>query len=588
MKAHLFWEKNENRILTMLTLLVNIAFVSLFFDFYYDLNDDVLMKDIMTGVYTGTPDGHNMQTLYVLGAFISFCYRLCGWIPWYGLFLFLCQAVSLYLVGVRFMDFCRKTWSKIGSMLLLSFFLWGVFLSHMTAIQYTVTAAVMASAAIFLFMTTKRGLTVKQFVLCNVPSIVLVILAYQLRTEMLFLVFPLICLAGLFRWLEEKCFFQKENFGKYGITIGLILLGMLLSRLLDFAAYGSEDWQRFLTFFEKRTEVYDYHYEVLTSKEHAEYLESLGLNEAQQELLANYNFGLDESIDEQVLAKIAVYAKENTTGTEFSVERLLEKMKRYVYRTLHNEDAPYNYMVLAGYLCVAVLGIQAALADRERKGRWKFVWELVLLGIFRTILWMYVLLMGRDPVRITHSLYLAEFAVLLGMLCIRRKQVEREWIGYLPYILLAGIFGCYLSHSITTTFGSQSIREEANADCLAIAQYCREHPENFYFEDVYSTVRFSQKIFEDTDNRLTNYDIMGGWMCKSPLYYEKLKQFGMDTMEEALLRQENVYLLMDMGEEGSNTDWVQAYYAGKGISVSIEAVDTICDEYTVFRVAEQE
>ncbi|MDD6811871.1 MAG: hypothetical protein PUD93_08405 [Lachnospiraceae bacterium] len=588
MKAHLFWEKNKNRILTMLTILVNIAFVSLFFDFYYDLNDDVMMKDIMSGVYTGTPDGHNMQTLYILGVVISFCYRLCGSIPWYGLFLFLCQMISLYLVGVRCMDFCRKTWTKIGNMLFLSSFLWGVFLSHQTAIQYTVTAAVMASAAIFLFMTTKRGLTVKQFVLCNVPSIVLVILAYQLRTEMLLLVFPLICLAGLFRWLEEEHFFQKENLGKYGITIGIILTGMLFSRLLDFAAYGSEDWQRFLTFFEKRTEVYDYHYEVLTSGEHAEYLESIGLNGAQQELLANYNFGLDESIDEQVLTKIATYAKENTTGTKFSVERLLEKTKLYVYRTLHSEDAPYNYMVLAGYLCVVILGIQAALTDKERKGRWKFVWELVLLGIFRTILWMYVLLMGRDPVRITHSLYLAEFAVLLGMLCIQMKKVGKEWTGYIPYILLTGVFVCYLPHSIATTFDDQEAREEVNAGCLAIAQYCREHPDSFYFEDVYSTVGFSRKIFADTDNRLTNYDIMGGWMCKSPLYYEKLKQFGMDTMEEALLRQENVYFIMDMGEEGNNTGWVQAYYAGKGISVSIEAVDTICDEYMVFQVVEQE
>lgn len=588
MKARLFWEKNKNRILTMLTILVNIAFVSLFFDFYYDLNDDVLMKDIMAGVYTGTPDGHNMQTLYVLGAFLSFCYRLCGSIPWYGLFLFLCQMISLYLVGVRLLDFCRKTWTKIGNMLFLSFFLWGVFLSHQTAIQYTVTAAVMASAAIFLFMTTKRGLTVKQFVLCNVPSIVLVILAYQLRTEMLLLVFPLICLAGLIRWLEEEKFFQKDNFRKYGIMIGCILTGMLISRLLDFAAYGSEDWQRFLTFFEKRTEVYDYHYEVLTSGEHAEYLESIGLNGAQQELLANYNFGLDESIDEQVLTKIATYAKENTTGTKFSVERLLEKTKLYVYRTLHSEDAPYNYMVLAGYLCVAILGIQAALTDKERKGRWKFVWELVLLGIFRTILWMYVLLMGRDPVRITHSLYLAEFAVLLGMLCIQIKKVGKEWTGYIPYILLTGVFVCYLPHSIATTFDDQEAREEVHAGCLAIAQYCREHPDSFYFEDVYSTVGFSQKIFADTDNRLTNYDIMGGWMCKSPLYYEKLKQFGMDTMEEALLQQENVYFIMDMGEEGSDTGWVQAYYAGKGISVSIEAVDTICDEYTVFQVVKQE
>ena len=78
--------KCENRIIMTLTIIVNIALMGLFFDFYYDLNDDVLMKDIMAGVYSGTPEGHNMQTLYILGAFIALCYRLCRSIPWYGLF----------------------------------------------------------------------------------------------------------------------------------------------------------------------------------------------------------------------------------------------------------------------------------------------------------------------------------------------------------------------------------------------------------------------------------------------------------------------------------------------------------------------
>ena len=45
------------------------------FDFYYDLNDDVLIKDILSGVYTGTPEGHTMQLLYPLGLLLSLLYR---------------------------------------------------------------------------------------------------------------------------------------------------------------------------------------------------------------------------------------------------------------------------------------------------------------------------------------------------------------------------------------------------------------------------------------------------------------------------------------------------------------------------------
>ena len=81
--------KYGNYIITIATILVNIIALSIFSDFYYDLNDDFFMRDIMSGAYTGTPDGHNVQTLYVLGAFISLFYKLCGTLPWYGLFLLL-------------------------------------------------------------------------------------------------------------------------------------------------------------------------------------------------------------------------------------------------------------------------------------------------------------------------------------------------------------------------------------------------------------------------------------------------------------------------------------------------------------------
>ena len=203
------FRKYKNWIIMILTIAVNAALMSIFFDFYYDLNDDVLMKDIMAGVYTGIPDGHNMQTLYILGAFIALCYRLCRNIPWYGLFLFLCQMGSLYLIGVRMLHFCKNILSKAGVLLLVTLFTWGVVLPHMIAIQYTITCSMLAGAAIFLFMTTERTLTCKQYVIGNLSAVFLVILAYQLRSEMLLLLFPLICLAGLFCWLEEERFFQK-------------------------------------------------------------------------------------------------------------------------------------------------------------------------------------------------------------------------------------------------------------------------------------------------------------------------------------------------------------------------------------------
>lgn len=594
MKIQKAWEKYGNCIIMLMTIAVNIILLSFFFDFYYDMNDDVMMKDIMSGVYSGTPDGHNMQTLYILGAFISLLYRLCRSIPWYGLFLFFCQIGSLYLAGLRLLQLSKKRYVKAGSVVLVTVFLWGVALSHTIAIQYTLTCSMLASAAIFLFMTSKGSLSVKEFVLRNIPSILLVILAYQLRTEMLLLVFPLVCLAGLFRWAEEEKFFVKENYLKYGIVIGAILLGMLFSRLIDFAAYGSEDWKSFVSFFNNRTEVYDYHYDILTSGEHKEYLTSIGLNDAQQELLDNYNFGLSEDIDEKIMGKIAEYAAKGTDGETESEKRasggffnhLWQQGKLYIYRLYHTEDFPYNILVISGYICLFIIGIMNAFNVTAIKRRFSFLWELALLGAVRTALWMFILMQGRYPERITHSLYLAEVMVLMGMLCMRLLNDGRQKSVEAALVFLGLICICCLPKSINEALSDMKAREEANRGEMAIAAYCKAHPENFYFEDVYSTVGFSQKIFQNVDNSIANYDIMGGWMCKSPLYRKKLKQFGITTMEEGLLREPFVYFIIDMEERNGDTDWLKSYYAQKGITVTVEQEDLIDGRYIVYQVLE--
>ena len=43
----------ENCILTLFVVLTNVIVMGVFFDFYYDLNDDTMIKDILSGVSHG-------------------------------------------------------------------------------------------------------------------------------------------------------------------------------------------------------------------------------------------------------------------------------------------------------------------------------------------------------------------------------------------------------------------------------------------------------------------------------------------------------------------------------------------------------
>lgn len=111
-KLGTLYRKWENWILPALFVLILLLLLGLRFDYYYDLNDDVLMKDILSGVYTGAFESRNVQMLFPLSLILSFVCRIFGTSYVYGLFLCVCQFGSLYVILYRSMRFVTKTMGK--------------------------------------------------------------------------------------------------------------------------------------------------------------------------------------------------------------------------------------------------------------------------------------------------------------------------------------------------------------------------------------------------------------------------------------------------------------------------------------------
>ena len=617
----------ENCILAFAVTGVSALLMGIFFDFYFDLNDDTMMRDIMAGLYSGVPDGHNMQTLYPLGAALALCYRLCREIPWYGLFLFLCQFGCFFLLGLRLCgavdDFSASQADKTGHryakmglkaaiLLGLAIMMWGTWLLHMVNMQYTITCAILCAAAVFRFMTTLRGTGAGRFVRDNIVSVLLVVLAFQLRSEMLLLTLPFMAFAMWFCWWEESPFLSAKKMKKYGAVAGLMFLGMGLSLLIDSAAYGSEEWKDFRRFFDARTTVYDFYQEVVTQDEYRDALCELGVSPAKQTLLRNYNFGLDEEIDTGMLEEVASYAADSVGGARDWGKIFKDSLLFYRYRTVHLDDAPYNLLVLLGYAANAILYVILFLEERKTSvgesagknvpisetagkqpvGRllWRMA-QLAMLFAMRSALWLFILVRGRDPERITHSLYLVEFVLLAGMLirCLAGRWERRG------RFLLCGLAVLFLLVSLGNFPGivraaqaDQVRREGILRDWQAIDFYCRTHSESFYFEDVYSTVAFSGKLFAKGGKSPANYDIAGGWMCKSPLYREKLSHFGIETAQEALTGSGVYFIMSDAEAKERGVDWLTDFYAERELDAEIEESDRINENFGVYRIRTSE
>ena len=101
-------KKGENGIIAVIYAAVLCGVLAYFFDYYYELNDDYFIKNILSGVYSGTPSAHSIQMLYPLSLILSLLYRINRNISWFGLFLNLCQFGCIALVTERILSFLTK------------------------------------------------------------------------------------------------------------------------------------------------------------------------------------------------------------------------------------------------------------------------------------------------------------------------------------------------------------------------------------------------------------------------------------------------------------------------------------------------
>ena len=617
-----FLKKRENWLIPAFCCLLLFLGIGLAWDYYFDLNDDVLIRDILSGVYTGEPEALTAQLLWPLSALIAGLYRVFPGVSVFGAFLWLCQAGSIFLILKRSLDAvsgsaapgkirAAGTSSVSGSLkklclnLLETLLIAACLLYHLVFVQYTVTAGLLATAAIFTFLTVRereseRAVT---FWLRCLPAALLFWLAFCLRSEMGLLLLPLAGVGGIWKWAARAMrgpVFTGRNAASFLGLFGLILAGVLACFGADRLACSDPEWQEFEALFDARTQVYDFYDASLRSfEENREFYEGLGLTETQCELLVNYNYGADDAIDAQVMEQIAAYGRK-TRGA--FMHSLSEGVWLYVQRLKNNRsivpDDQLPWLALEGgfaalLLAAAFVRWRAARKQKrqERDGgnerEWKdrkafpkesgILWKLLLLGAVRSGLWMYLILRERVPERISHPLYFCELVMLawlfLDTVCGMRQISGQQSSGWqtsgpegLPVrviriaalVLSLAAVVIWLPQEAERTDAEYARREQGNA--VNLAALSRYRQENLYLADVMSTVDFSEKLFTEKI-RPGNYDLLGGWMCKSPHSEKKLAAFGYESMGQAVLSGENVRFV---GEADTDWSWLTELLAEHG------------------------
>lgn len=563
-------EKQKSTFIAAIWVLILFIFAGICFDFYYDFNDDILLKDIFAGLYSGGPDAHSIQVVYLLGCVFSLLYSLVPAVPWFGLFLLVGTGICLWIFFQRTLLLCSARKQQIGLLLVGGILFFTLLLRETVYIQYTVVSGLFAVAAVVLFLTTPRNLSVKEFWIQNVGSVVLAVLCYYLRPKMLFCMAPFIAAAGILHWSREKQIFTKQNFQKYLGVVGVILLGLILGVVSEKIGYGSSQWKEFDRFYAAREQVYDFSW--YPAYEGAEdFYGQIGMNETAYQLVDSYNFALDEAIDTDTLNLIGAYGEKQRLQPDF-LTHVKEAVWELTHRIQFPEDVPYNYVVALTYV-ILLIGIFLA---RDKS----YLWKLPMILAFRCVPWLYVIYIQRAPERVTRPMYIMELVLLLVLIMQEYRLIgERDtariniW-GWIAGGLLGVVALFFLPASISKVQAEQLQREEINSSWIAFNEYTREHPENYYLLDVYSTVYFSEKIFESPSTEQKNYDTLGGWFARSPLGREAraaYMSYETDSLYQALL-EDNFYFVI---ARDSEWEYIPDLYEDKGITVRPEQVEVI-------------
>lgn len=569
------------------TLLLALL-LSVQFDFYYDLNDDTMIKDIVSGAYTGQPSGYCIQMLYPLAWCIALFYRAIPAVSWYGLFLCLCQFGVVFLIAVRLLMILRSAKAGFVALAVEAFGVLGLFLREFVIVQYSVTSGILMSGAVFLFLTAPKIDKPSVFFRKNLIPLFLVVLSFAIRTEVCMMLMPFLLLAGLVKWCSEDRIFTAVNFRKYIILIVAALLCMTAAYSLDIVAYRGSEWRSFRSFFDARTKLYDF-YGIPGYEDNKDFYESVGLSRESYTLLENYNFALDESIDTWRLEAIVAYqeqlAKEgkglhDTFGfvSRNGVREALWKYKDQLQSSIS--------LVSAAVIVLYLVDLILCIIPAKGKRRVGAVFKIVCLLAVRSVLWLYLCMVDRVLDRVTIPLLMMELIMLAGFLICDLPARENTGAFRVVKSLVGGL--CIVGILALSAVSLWEVQDEydrraaADARWNAMMDYCRKNGNNYYVIDVYSSTSYqnapySEKMFVDVDNSFKNFDLCGGWAAKSPLARQKLERYQFRDIQSALCGsrtggQARAYFVANVDK---NLDWLTQYYEKRGITIELRRVDQI-------------
>ena len=500
-----------------------------FIPIVYSTNDDRMIAEIISGQFTGTPEGYAIQMTYGFTWLLSRLYVLTRSLNWYGIILIAMQIFSFGTILYRLQSF-SKDWRKklllvISAMAVFT----AVWLKVYVQMTYTTTAAFVGMAAIFWYATSKTEW--KNLLMVGL----LANIAFSIRPNVFYMLLPATGLVYLWKLIGKK------ELKPLTITAPFMILAVTACLFfVNASAYQQEGWKEFMEFFQDRTDIYDF-YDLTAYEECPELYEPYGVDETEYDMIRVYNYTVMGDLPKEFFSQyIEAYQQMEEAAGITTASKAANAVKTYLSDVFQGNYGLDNTVVFAA---AAVLLVILLMKKNYLPALYLAVQCAANCG-----LWLYFNYWERAIDRIQISMSLILLAVILHVLF---EMKDSKWnvcekaavVKIAGVLVLIGI-SVYAGYNFTTYRHVNINKAHRYEDVQKIKEYCAKEPERLYYMDVATmTELYGRFTIKNTEPEYINYIQMGDWSAYCPHYEKKLENHGVESIADSLT-EENTYVIM--------------------------------------------
>lgn len=555
-----------NILVVLVPLLLFMIWVFTKWYITYQVHDDRYMMEFLSGKFLGYSDAHLVYIKYPLAFLIQCFYKLFPSHDWYAVVMVMTQFA---MIGINTYYIVRKQ-DGIAKKILSQVIFYSLFLlcwlNEVTRFTYSTVAAFVGVTVIVVYVLGEDR--IRDFALL----LVLCFISFNMRTDLFLMVIP-IC--GII-WIY-KMIYQKENRKKQPVFLGCLVGVIAVSIGWNHLAYSSDGWSNYVKYNKARTEVYDYAYDDLIDyDQNIEMYEGLGISREQCAVLKSYDLYL---YDMELMDRMGDIASAYHNPRSVS-----NRIKNAISVVIKDGLLESKMMALVSFVCCG-MALFCIIYYRDRK----YAILAVTFACVHVILWFYLGYKDRILPRVSHSMLLMQ--IVTPLVCMyyvmiqnRAKEIKHNctwrkagYIGLIAAILAVLVYDVKLSskliwrNQVEAEYGDQYIIEE----------YCNSHSDNFYFLDVFSVVECKYVFDYNNPNIYENFLSLGDWFSNSPIYQSKLEKEGIESVRDAVLYGDNVYVI---GIAGGNLDFIKGITDKKVDIIEVDYLDAGMDDYIVYQI----